>query len=679
MAQNEIKFVNEANLRRYTKKVKTADDAASRTVESEATGSGTTGEFPLHLNHTAYSSSNPGATATKDKVYIDNNLRYNPVTHELKITDGTNTATFSPTGGDAGDFTGTTTVGITAGTSSAAPKVKVKVGSSDEATSGEITKATTEVWGVTKLLGSITNSTTQAPTSGAVKTELDKKVDSTALASHTGTSDGSTLVGYSSSQAGYTSVTTVDGALDQLITDVKAAQDTADINEIMILTGNELLSLGGGFDVSGASYQTVCQKIADSINTTVIATADIGGVVVLEQQSLADSSNDGCTEFTLTLRRGTESSTFAMYFHSKKVNGTWTKQSDQKVKVNQSSTERSLAGYVSEGMLNTALSEKVDTMVVNVEASASSLDHITIDSIDKTYTEIGASIQAGKTVIARVELTGNINGTMILSTAIATTGDIMFEGSYLLFGLWSVILSITATNDTFLNVHQLQLVLNSTNAGDNISIATDASTDDIKISALDEKVNQTATSESADIPMLLASGATPSNGGAKYDTDLKYNPSTNTLKLGTGTLTATNYSGTSAKATADGSGNDIVSTYATKSALDALTQKWTGQFVVLKSTGDTAEKYTALNNILAAIAAGQTPAAADLAKLDLGYIYLLENGSGTNVYDEYIKVAKGTSPETYSVEKIGTTDAGVDVVSLTDAEIDSIWANPDAA
>lgn len=207
--------------------------------------------------------------------------------------------------------------------------------------------------------------------------------------------------------------------------------------------------------------------------------------------------------------------------------------------------------------------------------------------------------------------------------------------------------------------------------GTNITISNNT------ISAKDEKVNQTASSENADIPMLLANGATPSNGGAKYDANLKYNPSTNTLKLGKGTLTATDYSGTAAQATADGSGNNIVNTYATKAALDALTQKWTGQFVVLKSTGDTAQQYTALNNILAAIVAGQTPAAADLAKLDLGYIYLLENGSGINVYDEYIKVATGTS--TYSVEKIGTTDAGVDVVSLTDAEIDSIWANPDAA
>ena len=495
--------------------------------------------------------------------------------------------------------------------------------------------------------------TSTAYSGKATQTETD-------LAVHSGTNDGATKVGYSSSETGYTGVTTVDAALDQLITDVKNAQDT---KEILVLTGNEYGSLMLGSNLSPATYQDTCQKVADAIaqfNTPIFA-PDLMGLWLLDAVDMYDDSGN-CTEFSLTLRRGTESSTLAQYIHAKKVNGTWVKQDDQKIAV--SGDNRSLAGYVSEGMLNTALSEKVDTMVVNVEASASDLNHITIDSIDKTFAEIDAAIQAGKTVIARVEFTGNINGTMILSNATATTSSIMFEGSFLLFGIWSVMLFITASNNTSLDVHQLQLELDSSNAGDNISIATDASTEDIKISALDEKVNQTATTADSDIPMLLANGTIPSNGGAQYDADLKYNPSTNTLKLGTGTLTATNYSGTSAKATADGSGNNIVNTYATKSALDALTQKWTGQFVVLKSTGDTAEKYTALNNILAAIAAGQTPAAADLAKLDLGYIYLLENGSGTNVYDEYIKVAKGTSPETYFVEKIGTTDAGVDVVSI---------------
>ena len=51
-----------------------------------------------------------------------------------------------------------------------------------------------------------------------------------------------------------------------------------------------------------------------------------------------------------------------------------------------------------------------------------------------------------------------------------------------------------------------------------------------------------------------------------YDNDFKYNPSTNTLSIGTGTLTATQYSGnaaTATKATQDGNGNTITSKYVT--------------------------------------------------------------------------------------------------------------------
>ena len=65
-------------------------------------------------------------------------------------------------------------------------------------------------------------------------------------------------------------------------------------------------------------------------------------------------------------------------------------------------------------------------------------------------------------------------------------------------------------------------------------------------------------------------------GRPVYDNDFKYNPSTNTLKIGTGTITATNYSGKAAtagtadKATADASGNTITSTYATKTEVNGL-------------------------------------------------------------------------------------------------------------
>ena len=199
--------------------------------------------------------------------------------------------------------------------------------------------------------------------------------------------------------------------------------------------------------------------------------------------------------------------------------------------------------------------------------------------------------------------------------------------------------------------------------GTNVTLTKDTTNHTVTIAAADPTVTQTAKSDNVNYPMLLASGATPSTGGANYDSDLKYNPSTNTINIGTGTLTATNYSGTAAKATADGSGNNIVNTYATKSALDALTNKWTGQFKIATSAEATA------------ISQGNA------SSLELGYIYLVldSNASSPNVYDEYIKVALGTTPETYSVEKIGTTDAGVDVVSITTAEINTIWEMTSAA
>lgn len=572
MTQNEIKFVNEANLRRYTKKVKAADDAASRTVESEATTSSTTGEYPLHLNHAAYSASNPSATATTDKVFVDNNLRYNPVTHELKITDGTNTATFSPTGGDAGDFTGTTTVGITAGTASAAPKVKVKVGSSDEATSGEITKATTGVYGVTKLADSTGTSTTLAATQN--------------LATNSGK--------------------TVNQSM---------ASGSTPINVVV----SNVVGVGEVKTATDISY-------TPSTRTTTIHTnGKTSGT------STSFSFHDG------TLNIGNASIDDTAY--SGRATGTETKLAED-----DADNGGAAAGAYSIGYYN----------------------------VDKE--------QATTVADALNEIIGTIGG-----------GG---GGS-----------SLTDRVEALETGKQDKLT-----AGDNISFSGTT------INAVDEKVKQNRDTSDTSYPMLLA-GTTNPNGtaqNAKYTTYITANPNDKSIELQgvasaqtpierttitptgitlqmneanpdtgagvvskTGTLTATNYSGTAAQATADGSGNNIVNTYATKAALDALTQKWTGQFVVLKSTGDTAQQYTALNSILAAIAAGQTPAAADLAKLDLGYIYLLENGSGTNVFDEYIKVATGTS--TYSVEKIGTTDAGVDVVSLTDAEIDSIWANPDAA
>ena len=74
---------------------------------------------------------------------------------------------------------------------------------------------------------------------------------------------------------------------------------------------------------------------------------------------------------------------------------------------------------------------------------------------------------------------------------------------------------------------------------------------------------ETATSNSSRAVFFAYEGDT---SRVVYDNDFKYNPSTNTLSIGTGTLTATQYSGnaaTATKATQDGNGNTITSKYVT--------------------------------------------------------------------------------------------------------------------
>ena len=83
----------------------------------------------------------------------------------------------------------------------------------------------------------------------------------------------------------------------------------------------------------------------------------------------------------------------------------------------------------------------------------------------------------------------------------------------------------------------------------------------------DTKVTQTAVTASANYPLLLApSGqSATTTTTACFDSGVTLNPNTNTI--------AANISGTAAKATSDGSGNNIVSTYATKSELNSNLNK----------------------------------------------------------------------------------------------------------
>lgn len=113
-------------------------------------------------------------------------------------------------------------------------------------------------------------------------------------------------------------------------------------------------------------------------------------------------------------------------------------------------------------------------------------------------------------------------------------------------------------------------------AGDNASVSLNGNT--IKVSATDQKVQQTNTAQNADYRVILSNGATDTQETKTVNksTNLRYNPSTSTLTLGgtSSKVTAKTFDGnaTSAtKATQDGKGNVIDTTYATKKELESGT------------------------------------------------------------------------------------------------------------
>ena len=188
------------------------------------------------------------------------------------------------------------------------------------------------------------------------------------------------------------------------------------------------------------------------------------------------------------------------------------------------------------------------------------------------------------------------------------------------------------------------------------------------------------------IPILLGSGVVPNSVGekVKYNTLIGYNPSSGVLNLknkttpssfiqmngdsislykqaGTGSVSISvdgGFTGKAASATNDGNNRNIVNTYATKQELNALSNKWTGQFQIASTlpTLSNTEDETANENA---------------NKQYLGYIYLIRDeehgGVNNNVFNEYIVVSEideSLDRIVWKWELLGTTDAGVDVVSI---------------
>lgn len=207
-----------------------------------------------------------------------------------------------------------------------------------------------------------------------------------------------------------------------------------------------------------------------------------------------------------------------------------------------------------------------------------------------------------------------------------------------------------------------------------------------------DKVAYTSdTTTNGNLPVVLGNGATPTTpGGVKYNTAVTFNPNTKTLQVQDGTSsmsidpttlnsvsgtgssrkevsigstgliflttagnqvgnitnngTTVTFTGTSAKSVSDGDGNNIVNTYATKTALEALTQQLTGSFQIV-TTLPTADGTHG------------------------GIIYLIKDqeygNTNSNIFKEYIEVNDSTtSTPNWKFELLGTTDAGVDVVTI---------------
>lgn len=190
-----------------------------------------------------------------------------------------------------------------------------------------------------------------------------------------------------------------------------------------------------------------------------------------------------------------------------------------------------------------------------------------------------------------------------------------------------------------------------------------------------DKVTQTAdTQTTSELPILLANSASGGTAATKYRGNVTVKPSDGTLHISNPssdvaknvvissdtitfdsgaqgstpvTLTSTQYGGnaaTSTNATNDGSGNNIVNTYATKAALEALTNQLTGSFQIV-TTLPTADGTHG------------------------GIIYLIKDqeygDTNSNIFKEYIEVNDSTtSTPNWKFELLGTTDAGVDVVTI---------------
>ena len=617
----DIKFVNEANLRRYTKKVQAADEASAKTVKSNATDSSTTGEFPLLLNSKVYNAQ--GGAGTTDEVKLDTGLRYKPSTQELIISDGTHSSTFSPTGGDAGDFTGTTTVGIVAGTSSAAPKVQVKVGSSSTATSGEITKASDSAYGVVKVDSSLSTSSTNPVQNKKAKEGIDAAAKTVR---QTMSSSGSHPVALSlasnsgdNAEIAYSNnVSISDDATNRglSVTTTIGAPSTPQSYKIEIKNGKVYFGNNSAGYIDGENY-------TGHANATETALA--------ESDEIGEGANQGA-------------SMIGYYDPNNEVGVTVAYALNELYElIGDGSGDSSLSSRVTNLEHGTELNAANNNVTIQYNSTSGKVDVSTLD--EKVSQTADTTTTSGLPILLAPNSLGGTAGTKFRSNVMVVPSSGTFKVSDV--GGTAQALTITNSTITFISgeVGGTDGTLTRTQYSGNAATATSATS----------ATTATTATNLANAPSISITAGTSSAA-----------PKVN--------VTAGGKSGTAQELTkGDATHYGCVKVDASPTS---------GSSNAVSSGG----VLTAITNAISSYKNSSWAIVTQLPTADgthQGIIYLIKDNTATspNVYDEYIEIDETPtgSTRTWKFEKIGTTDAGVDVVSLTDSEIDAIWANPEAA
>lgn len=236
---------------------------------------------------------------------------------------------------------------------------------------------------------------------------------------------------------------------------------------------------------------------------------------------------------------------------------------------------------VTSPVLDTASSRYYNSTVSNnflyIRKHASTIPSLASDwnyvfRVDKDGNAYVNNLYVNGTSIATM-ISDGVDGGAYLSTSGGTVnGDVTITGS----------LTATASRATAdgsgntITTTYMKLAGTQTNSGTNTFSGSNTFSGTTTISKANGLVYSGIQASSTNASTYVWFSKSGTNGTPVYDNDFKYNPSTNVLTVGSIT-------GTAAKATADGSGNTITTTYATK-ANTAMTGNATAENLTVSGT-----------------------------------------------------------------------------------------------